>query len=1142
MVTVVLFTAIPFSANAQNEIDNADANTQSEASFQNQTALDIIANGLMEGEANESYAVSYLEMSGMMAIVDVGNIAECQLVVAIYDEDTRQMYASGIADVPLEHGKIEVEIDIESLPQYYIVKAFLVDENYAPLCDAYESLMYTRAYEQFLAATPEDYSDEEVIVFDNTKEQADFAVIDSSAITSETSADMSFEYDELTLTFTFYNAIEDVKNLSVGDVYYYEYGDLSNEFLLFKVKSISVSGSTVTIVQDENVSLSEVFSFVRIDAEGDYDNAQIDESTLGEAFIPVAESEPEIITNGIANTPSATESFSTSLNLSYKNPGTGISISGAVAFTMTASVKLSYDPGLFGFDYFEFKSENKFVVKLAGISVTGKFALPEAISTFPAAVIPIGPFTLSLNIRLIAELSASISFDITYEENLIVTADLDSGVKKTTTAESDWDAKLNDKIEIKIGLGLEIKLSLAIVSLSVSGSGGLKYSGNTDTVGVWTNEHHDCLVCTNGKVLLFVDFNIKLSIELGKLDLGWDAIKWSEEWNLFDFYISLNKDGFSCGKGACDRIWYKVNVTVKDNNKKALDGVRVFTDTGVCDANGDGNFNETEMLTNKDGKATFYFKEGSHSVVAKCDGYIMATEVVNIIAKEKTVTIYLKPNTSAEPEKPDDTGSDSDTDDIVTWTFDEETGILIVTGSGKIEDGAFAEWDNILSVVIGNNITSIGDGAFYNCSNLMVVVIGNSVTAIGDSAFCDCVNLVCVTTPEKIVSVDLSSDNWDTLNLKEINTIGKNVKSIDDYAFYYCRTLPSINILGNIKEIGYAAFRDCLELADVTVSGNDVSISTEAFSWSGIERLTMKGVTTIGDYAFLNNCCLEELTISEGVSAIGEGTFLGCGSLTDVYYAGTQAQWNQISIGSDNECLTNATIHYNSKVALASESVSLNNTDILLNSSTVEPESFVLGGCVSGNNYIMLSIADYSNGFILTTDNLYYIDQLVADESGTISTSFIPKSNDKRTTTLLIGDFGNGVQIKILKAGYDYSDCKISIVPYNNLSLEYGDVAYLTAQTNNMPADATIIWSVTGNGVKYSVSDDGTTCKIVATGNGEVTIKAYVVDADGNSLLNINGDAIHSARKLNVDGSFWKIILYIIRSIFGITKTAFQAA
>jgi hypothetical protein len=51
--------------------------------------------------------------------------------------------------------------------------------------------------------------------------------------------------------------------------------------------------------------------------------------------------------------------------------------------------------------------------------------------------------------------------------------------------------------------------------------------------------------------------------------------------------------------------------------------------------------------------------------------------------------------------------------------------------------------------------------------------------------------------------------------------------------------------------------------------------------------------------------------ITDSVTSIGYSAFNGCSALKDVYYTGTEEEWGQISIGSDNYDLTSATIHYN---------------------------------------------------------------------------------------------------------------------------------------------------------------------------------------------------------------------------------------
>ena len=69
-------------------------------------------------------------------------------------------------------------------------------------------------------------------------------------------------------------------------------------------------------------------------------------------------------------------------------------------------------------------------------------------------------------------------------------------------------------------------------------------------------------------------------------------------------------------------------------------------------------------------------------------------------------------------------------------------------------------------------------------------------------------------------------------------------------------------------------------------------------------------VTSIDNSAFSGEA-ITSITIPVGIEEIGRNAFKGCNDLTDVYYEGTTAQWEEIDIKSGNTPLTDATLHAN---------------------------------------------------------------------------------------------------------------------------------------------------------------------------------------------------------------------------------------
>ena len=213
----------------------------------------------------------------------------------------------------------------------------------------------------------------------------------------------------------------------------------------------------------------------------------------------------------------------------------------------------------------------------------------------------------------------------------------------------------------------------------------------------------------------------------------------------------------------------------------------------------------------------------------------------------------------------------------------------------------YAIGNTATSFTIPDSVQSIGFSAFYYCTNLTSIVIPNSVQSIDYWAFRKCSNLTSVYYTGTIdnwaeISFDNSGANplyyADNLYINDTLVTEINLTTatkISAYAFYGYTKLTSVEIGDSVQSIGDYAFYDCDDLTSVVIGDS---------------------VQSIGYCAFSNCSNLNMVIIGDNVQSIGDYAFYDCSSLRNVCYKGTASEWAEISIGSYNTSLTNATIYY----------------------------------------------------------------------------------------------------------------------------------------------------------------------------------------------------------------------------------------
>ncbi len=232
--------------------------------------------------------------------------------------------------------------------------------------------------------------------------------------------------------------------------------------------------------------------------------------------------------------------------------------------------------------------------------------------------------------------------------------------------------------------------------------------------------------------------------------------------------------------------------------------------------------------------------------------------------------------------------------DITPFTYYIDNNAAVITGyTGS--GGAVV----IPDTIGGYPVTLINAEAFYGNTSITSVVFGNNVTNISMDAFNGCSGLTNVTIPASLMVI--GSEAFEGCNNLGNISFGNSLKYIGDSAFLGCMSLVSMTIPDSVTTVGAQAFEECTNLANVTIGSGVASIGAgpfvDCFSLTNISVSALNlNYSSAGGVLFNKSKTVliryplglaGSYSISNTVTAIGDGAFAGCTVLTGIAIPGS---------------------------------------------------------------------------------------------------------------------------------------------------------------------------------------------------------------------------------------------------------------
>ena len=804
-------------------------------------------------EYSDGYTVTDLVIEGSTAKVTYDTMEEAMLVVALYTEDGMQLINS--AKTAVTPDSTEATINFEGdMPEFFMASAYLLDTyDFSPLCAAYDTPIYTREMQELLNSTVDDYDPDRVLNLDED-ETTNFAVYTEDVIRVDEAEGVNqiTTCDEDRLLYVIENADETFTALQPGDVVSYSYGE--GELLLAKVASITVSGTTVTIIGDSGMELEDVFDYIKLDILAD-------NSDLQEVGADEGEDGAQSSAGGIM--PMGDNDASAEVTPIHYEFLEHEGLEGYIDVLLDNKMDFLYSKGEIYFRWeLIYSVSGNFSVETEKENEERTWSLP-VIKEFKIRGTPAAGMTFKPQFVIKASCSVNVNTTLTGSAGISCATGRDPINISTPMKMSDQlklDGKLFIGFDLKPGLYvIHDKIFYIELSIPVGGNITGEMSGETEGTNGPKEELHECNLCIKGEIYgsASVDVTIKF-FQKKNIELAGSVTR---KFLSFPFYWSITYADMDWG--SCPYKQYLVTVQTVDPNGVPAAGIHVM-------------LGEMGTTTNENGVAQVYLPAGKHNVSATYNGQTDSW-LLTVSSEPTKMKIILGDSGGGHIFNQGDFGDMMDDDTVAAsgycgtntkWSLSND-GLLKITGTGTIKNYSKrnAPWYPyrymVRRIVMDDGITRIGDYAFWGMRVVKSVDFPKNLASVGKHAFRFCTGLEYADLHDKVKTIDYMAFQG-CISLRGIE-IPNGLTTIGEWAFSGCSKLRSIDLPPSLTTLGRGALETCHSLTTVTIPAN---------------------ITTLEDWLLHDSIGLREIVIHEGVKYIDQEAFHGCTGLKRIVFEG----------------------------------------------------------------------------------------------------------------------------------------------------------------------------------------------------------------------------------------------------------------